>query len=278
MSVLLPASSMLAGDLLARPDEVLAIMADHWFRQFREHFGFPNNYTTIDLETTGLIQDNDLICTIGCVQVRDGEIADTKYWVLNWPNDPNIDNTWLRRQLVNVQRQLERKNQSFHHNFEYLKTNGTNPEQCLTEVLALIEAAEEQNEVMVAHNGWWFDIEFLQAHFYNYLRIPFVFADNSVYDSGICEKASQLEDRHSPLPRTGETLKQFSWRIGGIRIRGVRWALGGYCEDKYHLTSKAGVRIGDLHRADVDAMLLHYLVQEHRRLALGIRNGETVER
>jgi DNA polymerase III epsilon subunit-like protein len=252
-------------------------MADQWFRQFRDHFDFPNNYTTIDLETTGLAQDNDLICTIGAVVVRDGAIAERKYWVLDWPGDPNVDNMWLRRRLRNVQNALNKKNQPFHHTFEYLSINGKDPQRCLTEILELIEDAESRSEVLVAHNGWWFDIEFLQAHFHNQLRIPFIFGDDAVYDSGICEKASQLDDRYEPLPREGETLKAFSQRIGSIRARGVFWALGGYCEDKYQLTHKAAARRGDLHRADVDALLLHYLVQEHRRLALSLHD-EAAER
>jgi DNA polymerase III epsilon subunit-like protein len=255
---------------------MLGFMSEVWFRRFRDHFGFPNNYTTIDLETTGTTQDNDLICTIGAVIVRDGEISEVKHWVLNWTTEPGIDSGWLRHQLTQVQRALHMKNQPFHHTFEYL-SQGRPPNECLEELLELVEDCEERGEILVAHNGWWFDVEFMQAAFHNYLRIPYVFPDDGVYDSGICEKASQLEDRHCPLPRRHESLKDFSWRIGGIRARGVMWALGGHCEEKYNLTQKANIRRGDLHRADMDALMLHYLMQEHRALAgLVALNGEAL--
>lgn len=278
MSAALPMHSTSAVNQLTRPDRLLAAMADYWFRQFREHFGFPNNYTTIDLETTGTTQDTDLICTAGMVVVRDGRPEQIHHWVLNWPDSPGYANshsnrTWLRRQLRKVQEALQARNQSFHHSYEYLRAEGREPGACLEEILNIVEAAEERNEIIVAHNGWWFDVEFLQAHFYNYLQIPYVFPDNGVYDTGICEKAAQLSDEHEPLPRPGETLKEFSWRIGAIRARGVYWALGGYCNERYGLLEKANVSPLSLHRADTDALVLHYLVQEHRRLAGMLDDG-----
>ena len=276
MSAISPASFVSAADQLVSPYRLLAVMANHWFRRFRDHFGFPNNYTTIDLETSGLSQDNDLICTAGAVQVRDGQVADTKHWVFNWPATDIVDNSWLRSRLRDVRDAMARRNQPFHHSFEYLST-GRDPLACLTEILALVEAAEENREIIVAHNGWWFDVEFLQAHFHNYLRIPYVFPDDGVYDSGICEKASQLAEHYQPLPLADESLKAFSQRIGNIRARGVMWALGGYCDEKYQLTGKAGIRKAELHTADKDALLLHYLVQEHRRLAGMVADGQAID-
>ena len=45
------------------------------------------------------------------------------------------------------------------------------------------------------------------------------------------------------------------------------WSLDQHCEDKYQLFEKAGVAHSDAHRAGADSLVLHYLVEEHRKLA-----------
>lgn len=259
-------------------------MTAHWFRQFTSHFNFPNNYTTLDLETSGLSPAADLICTAGAVIVRDGRPTMQKRWILNWADARNVrgeqfvDRAWLRNRLKIVEDALTRKGEAFHHSFDYLSAYGSDPLTCLTEILDLVEEAENNREILVMHNGWWFDVAFLESHFLKFLDIPFIFDDNGVYDTGICEKAAQLHETYSPSPRADESLRAFAYRMSSAVAAGVFWSLGGYCEDKYQLTKQANVPRSALHGAETDALLLHYLMQEHRRMALELTNGQTATR
>jgi DNA polymerase III epsilon subunit-like protein len=245
----------------------LAIVAHHWFSQFVGRFGFPDNYTTIDLETSGLSPANNLICAVGHTVVRGRRAVETFETYLDWTHHPGVDQEQFQRDLLSVQSIMEQQGKSFHHTYERLREFGHPPEQVLNYYLELIEALEQRKEVLIAHNGWRFDIEFLKASWQNWLRVVYNFDPELVYDSGIIEKASQLDESREPLPRDGESLEDFSKRIGSIRAKGVKWALDGHCEDRYGLTIKAGVDPREAHRAGVDSQLLHFLMEEHRALA-----------
>jgi len=242
-------------------------MSKHWFERFAWRFGFPQNYTCIDLETNGVKPAESQICAVGHTIVRDGLPVETKEVYLNWPDFPDIDHIKFQQDLHNAERGMRAQGKPFHHTWERLQTQGKPPMEVLQQYLELVEAMEARREIIVAHNGWRFDIELLQAHFHNWLDIPFVFDDELVYDTGIAEKASQLDDVDDPLPIVGETLRQFAWRIGGLRRRGIYWALDKHCDEQYNLFEKAGVDRSQAHGAGADSLVLAYLMEEHKRLA-----------
>jgi DNA polymerase III epsilon subunit-like protein len=242
-------------------------MCRNWFSQFASKWKFPDNYITLDLETSGLSAEKNEICTIGYTVVRDRVPERTHELVLNWPDYPDIDHAKLRLDLQNTKTAMEAKGDTFHHTYEYLKRYGLPPLDVLQHLLELVEKAEQRNEVIVMQNGWKFDAEFVQSAIHNHLRVVYKFEDNTIYDSGICEKASQLEDRDRPLPMADETMKSFCKRIGSLRRKGVRWALHGHCEDQYGLTKLANIPGSDAHKGGADSLLIHHLFEEHRRLA-----------
>lgn len=252
---------------LVRKHKLLAIMTAHWFQRFAGRFNFPDNYTCIDIETNGTDPENNQICTIGYTVVRDSKPVFTEEDYLNWPDFEDIDQAMFKYNLDCAEAALRRQGKPFHHTYETLRAKGNDPRVVLRKYLALCEEMEERNEVLVAHNGWRFDIEFLQAHFHNWLHVPFVFMDGLVYDTGISEKASQLDEFDDPLPRADETLRQFAWRIGDLRRRGIYWALDRHCDEQYGLFEKAGVDRGLAHSAAADSLLLAALMEEHKRLA-----------
>jgi len=252
---------------LARPNQLVALMSRTWFKEFAQRFNFPANYTTVDLETTGISPEEHLICSIGHTRVRNHEIVETKEVYLNWPAFPGIDHDRVMQDLYNVERAMARKNKSFFHTWERLRNEGEDPVETLRYYLDMFEDMEARKEVLIAHNGWRFDCEFFQSHFHNFLRVPFSFHEDLVYDTGICEKASQLDDVDDPLPAPGETMQQWAWRIGELPRRGVYWALDKHCDETYGLFQKAGLDTSAAHAAGADSLVLHYLFQEHRRLA-----------
>jgi nitrogen fixation protein len=262
---------------LPQSKKLIAVMAHYWFKSLSKRFDFPDNYTTLDLETDGLEPENNHICAIGHTVVRGRKIIETQETYLDWTRHPDIDTVELHRNLLHVQRVMTEKGNHFSHSFQKLKDEGFEPIKVLEEYLARFEAMEKTGEVLIAHNGWRFDIEFLQSHFYNFLGVDYVFAPELVYDSGICEKASQLQDFNLPLPDHDETMREWALRVGDIRIRGVRWALDGYCEEQYGLEQqlKDAGHVGTDHCAGYDSIKLHFLFEEHRRLAgLAEESGE----
>jgi DNA polymerase III epsilon subunit-like protein len=244
-------------------------MAHHWFKEMSKRFDFPDNYTTLDLETDGLDPTDNHVCAIGHTVVRNRQIVEMRETYLDWTRHPDVDQVALQRNLLQVQRVFAEKGHKLNHSFNRLQREGFEPIGVLEEYLDRFEAMEKTGEVLIAHNGWAFDIEFLQAHFYNYLGIDYVFEPDLVYDSGICEKASQLDAGFMPVPEPDETMRDWALRVGDIRIRGIFWALDKYCEKKYGLESQAkdaGYSGAD-HCAGYDAIKLHFLFEEHRRLA-----------
>jgi len=242
-------------------------MSDHWFQQFAGRFAFPDNYTCIDLETNGTNPERSAICVIGITVVRNNQPVSTDETYLNWPDCPDIDPVQFQEALQATETALRGRNQPFHHTWDRLQALGEPPRTVLENVLKMCEAMEARREILIAHNGWRFDIELLQAHFHNWLDIPFLFDPDLVYDTGIAEKASQLDDDDDPLPLIGETMQQFAWRIGALRRRGIFWALDRYCDQQYALFEKAGIDRSQAHSAGADSLLVHYLMQEHKRLA-----------
>jgi len=247
--------------------KLLAVTTNFWFRQLSSRFGFPDNYTTLDLETTGLSPADDLICAIGYTTVAKRRPVETKEVILDWTRQPEVDQAKLRQDLLQTADAMQRQNKQHHYPYERLRAEGVDPLPALQDILARLEAMEQRREVLIAHNGWRFDVEFLQSHFYNWLRIDFRIDPELMYDSGICEKASQLPERCDPLPYAGESLQDFSWRIGNVRARGIRWALDSHCQEQYGLFEKAGIDQSQAHQAGTDSLLLYHLFETHRTLA-----------
>ena len=247
-------------------------MSKHWFEKFAGFFGFPENYTTIDLETNGLKLPrkdarHSMICTFGWSVVRDRQIVETKEVAINWEESGLVDRDEFLTGLAGAEQGLRSKGREFHHTPAYLREYGVQPIDGLRQLLDLVETAEERKEVLVTQNGWRYDIVLMEAHFNNFLNISWKFLPNLVFDTGICEKASQLGDRDHPLPMPGETMKQFAWRIGELQRRGVMWALDGHCQERYGLFDKAGIPLSEAHRSGKDSVVLHHLFEEHRKLA-----------
>ena len=249
--------------------KLVAFMSYHWFKEFASYFEFPSNYVCIDVETSGFDRERDFICSIGHVVVRDNEIVESKEHYLNWAQYDGIDLEDFKYRLDRTKRSMEAAGKGFYHSYEKLTEDGEAPTTVLMDYLTLFEEMEERDEVLVAHNGWGVDMQFLQAHFYNWLRVPFKFSPHLVYDSGIIEKASQLGLEDNPLPALNENLMDFSARIGGMRRKDVRWSLDTHCEKQYALTDKvrAAGYAGEDHQALYDAVKLHFLLEEHRALS-----------
>ncbi len=253
----------------------VAIMSKTFFTRLAGRFDFPRNYTCVDIETSGLSPTNNLICSIGHTVVRDCKPVQTALSYLNWTSELAIDQAQLIYDLNQVKEHMEAKGKTFLHPYSTLKEIGRPPRVVLNEYLSLFEDMEEREEIMVCHNGFSFDVPFIENAISRWVlsasKERFEFNPDLVYDTGIIEKASQLplDGVIDPLPGADETMQDFARRIRSIRMRGIYWALDGYCNEKYGLMEKAGVDMSMAHAADTDSLLTHHLLEEQRKQAYG---------
>lgn len=237
-----------------------------WFPLFAQHFAFPRNYTTIDLETNGLKPDEHEICVIGHTVVRDGKPVETKETYINWWAEPSVDHKAIEERLLATEAVMKAKGKTFLHTKEKLQSEGRPPKEVFEEYLKLFEDMEARSEILVSHNGINFDWPFLCAHFHNVLKIGWKFREDLVYDTGIVTKASQMAV--VPYPRPDETFYRFLYRVGKTPGKGIFWALDGYCDATFKLFEKAGLDKAQAHTAGMDSLITAYLYEEHRKLAL----------
>jgi len=245
----------------------IAIMTQQWFKEFAEKRGFPDDYVVVDIETSGFRPELNLICSIGHGWVKNRKISKLYDTYLNWSLEPTVEQTKLQQDLEKTQLSMESKGACFHHTYKKLVCEGQSPGKVLEYYHDLFQKAIDSGIMLVMHNGWAFDVRFLEGHFRRWLGKDFTFPEDSIYDTGICEKASQLDPSYDPMPRIGETMHDFSKRISGIRARGVRWALDSHCEETYGLFKLAGVSPGDAHRSATDCLVMYHLFEQHRALA-----------
>jgi DNA polymerase III epsilon subunit-like protein len=236
-----------------------------WFQLLSKHFSFPRDYTTIDLETSGLMADVHSICVIGHTVVRDGKPVETKETYINWWADPDTDIKRLELQLQTTELIMRANNKTFLHTKEKLQALGRPPKEVFEEYLKLFEEMEDRGEVLVSHNGIAFDLPFLVAHFHNVLRVGWKFREDLVFDTGVMLKASQMAT--VPQPKPDETFYQFLKRVSRTPAKGIFWALDKYCEPRFGLCKQAGVDPTLAHTAGVDSLLTAYLYEEQRKLA-----------
>jgi hypothetical protein len=245
----------------------MSTIMSHWFPAMAGRFAFPGSYTTWDIETSGLSPETALICSIGHTVVRNDAVVENEETYLDWTRHPDIDQEQFRHDLLTVERNMRERGEPFHHTYERLQQFGKDPLEVLNRYLEFAEDLEDRGEVLVMHNGVRFDTLLLEAAWERFLHTGWDWNEELVFDSGAAVKASQLSDNVAPLPATGESLWQWAYRISNLRIRGVRWSLTGYCEERYGLMAKAGISDKDAHRPAVDSYLVTILMGEFRRLA-----------
>ena len=245
---------------------LMAQISDVYFQQFAGCYQFPDSFLVLDLETSGLDRNENLICSIGWCQVKDGQIVDNDEVYLDWRDMPGVDLNKLQADLDIVASNMLRKDAVLHHTYARLCSDGLPAYQVLQAVLERIEACENRREVIVGHNFIGFDSIFLANHFDRFLGVNWGWSPDLILDSGVLEKASQLKEFDKPLPMANETAWDWAKRIANLRRAGVYWSVS-HCDKRYGLLAKLNMSTEVLHSAKFDSLLVAHLVQEYRRLA-----------
>jgi hypothetical protein len=204
--------------------------------------------------------------------VRDRKMVLNEEQYFDWPAyaaDGRIDASAVQSDLAQAERGMAKQGRTMQVSWRRLQEYGQDPVTVLSQFLTVLETAEREHEVLVAHNGWQFDVEFLQSAIFAWVLQStgeqFEVDANMLYDTGVAEKASQLDASYEPFPLRDETLKQFFWRIGQARAKGVYWSMDKHCDAEYGLLAANGLKVSDLCRPAVDSFLVHRLFEEQRK-------------
>lgn len=234
---------------------------------------WPNNYCTFDIETTGSDRAKDVILEWGHVLVKDGKVVDSNNVVLNWFAVDSVPHDWLLDRLDMIAGRMRHTGRSWRLSAKVLKDEGVSPAEVLPFIHEFLSSLKAQDYTFVAHNGWNFDIDMIQAHFKQDLSTSFMFDPTRVIDTGAVVKAMQMPE--IPAPKTGEDLRAYFKRIIAIRAPGVRWNLDGYVFSRFEM-EKRGMKLENAHTAGADAMVLHHLMQVFHGLIAQAGNLHTV--
>ncbi len=230
---------------------------------------FPKDYLVVDVETTGVVPDEDLIVQVGHCLVLNGEPVDRAGLVLDWTRHPRIDQIWLRNRLTSVKKAVETdrdgrpSGKTYHTTYETLQA-GVEPEPILQSYLDWFQQCRNDKIFIVAHNGAAFDGKFFERHFARFLgETAFGFQPYEMFDTGMCVKAAQA----SMEPWPEDDPRKFYKRVGAARLKGVKWALDTFCVPRFNLAEKYKLDTGMAHDAGHDCVTTHWLFQELKLLA-----------
>ena len=243
-------------------------MSDPWFCAWNHRFGFPASYTAFDLVTSGIDPETDLIIEAGFCLVRNGRVEDRHSIVLDWGQESTIDSQWLRARLKQTASRMEwrdgvRTPQFYPFDFDAVVREGMHPRLALTAFGNVLSEAQERGVCLVAHNGWWFDVPFLNSQTQKWLGLELDLDPGLFYDTAMIKKASLLGE----FPRAEESLGDFWTRVAGIRGQASRWSLHDHCLPEYGLTRLYWLNSNRAGRADQEAYAVYLVMEEFRRRA-----------
>jgi DNA polymerase III epsilon subunit-like protein len=243
--------------------------------------GFPDNYLVFDLETTGLNPKRSLIVQFGYCLVQDRKPIDQGGMILNWTLLPKLvpDPEKFKQHLQQIKNNMEFNNgvptgKKYHITYEKLLNEGLHPIHVLEFIYDLFQSVRHQQWFFVAHNGYHFDVPFVEGHFDCFLGDnrefggpqlpPFYFGDNELFDTGMVEKGSQAQS----APWGSDTVRSWSRRTQTDRLKNIRWSLDGACVPRHGLDKKYALDMDTAHDAGFDCYVCHLLFEEYKKLLL----------
>lgn len=238
---------------------------NRWLKLFQDRYGgFPRNYCVLDIETTGLDPEVDLILNIGHVIVRDGRAVSRMESFLDWTRDSRVDHDWLQDRMESTRWEMAQRGREYKMSYEKLVRCGEDPVVVLQRYHDLIKDQQKEKSAFVMHNGYNFDAPWLCTHFHDWLGERLEFGPNEIWDTGMIEKACQLDS----VPDLCESMRSWAKRVGGIQAKGVKWSLDAHCVPKYDLERRFNLNVADAHGAGYDSYVTHLLFEEFRRMAM----------
>lgn len=225
-----------------------------WFAQACAVAGpLPDSYLVVDIETTGLAQD-DVPIQIGWAIVLGGRLVNNAHELINWSTI--IPDDWMDFRLTRTAEQVrQRDNTDYVFNTRMLKAGRHYPD-VFRDFLSLVAACDESAMTVVCHNGLRVDVAMIDRAARHYLDRRF--EPVRYFDTMALERG--LQTRKMLLP--GESWDQYCRRVyyaGGSKVKS---SLHGWCMPRY----KLAVDTDRVHQADYDCLMTHQLLEAYRNL------------
>lgn len=222
----------------------------------------PSDYITYDLETCGIDRYEDLIVELGHCVVIDQTSEEYHSHVIDWSQEPGIDQDWLKYKLKSCAEHMAKNGRTSHMNYERMRREGSPPGVVLKEYRDLFDSARDNGIMIVGHNAVQFDNPFFEQAINEWLGEDWKFPD-FVFDTAAVVKATLTQ----MPPHEEETLQQYFFRVLDRPAPGVYYNLDTFCVERFHLKEQyPGLNISDAHTAGFDAMLTHLLLEQFREL------------
>jgi len=252
------------------------MIANHWPAEFRKLYGggWPRDYFVIDVETTGLDLQNDLIVEFGHCLVRNGAVVDRLTTIVDWTKHQADLADAIEGKLQNVSNAMAARGVQCHLDFQRMKREGKPPEEVFTFYAQMINTLLSKGVPVIGHNIYAFDEPMFLNNIQRFKFPKVTFNDNCIIDTNGIEKANGLGPTPVTVPKPTDTLRSYFMRLNALRIKGLKSNLGEHCFVKYGFDQH--VNKSQMHNASVDAFCVHILMEKFRQLLVPETETETL--
>lgn len=214
--------------------------------------------------------------------VRDGEVEDRGYFLLDWTMRPEyVTRDFLELKLNMLDRVYAWKNLEYMYSIARLQSEGRDPVWVLKFMAELFKMNREAGAKFVGHNAIAFDSKLAVKSLLEFADVSWAWHQDEIVDTGVLEKVIGCLDYADPAkqlsPKPGESLFKFSKRAAAANRPGVKWNVAE-CVERYGLCESHDLCLDQLHGAGADAYACHLLVESHRKgTTLDVRKRKTAE-
>jgi DNA polymerase III epsilon subunit-like protein len=219
----------------------------------------PEDYTVIDLESSGYVVESDIVLQVGWLTVVGGQERARKSVILDWSQVMDKHTlAQLSRRLADTSAKMKNRGKTYEWSIGRLQAEGVHPKQALT----MLASTMARKPVLVGHNPWRFDAPMLDRLCQAQMGMPLAVPETQLIDTAAMVKSMQS----GALPRTGETYRAFSLRANAAGGSKYRSSLDEYCVTRFKLIQRYGVNTALAHDAAYDCYLTHLVYEDIRRL------------
>jgi DNA polymerase III epsilon subunit-like protein len=238
-----------------------ATLSTDWFKRLQKcGFNFPDSYIVLDTESTGLKVAYDYVVQFGHLAVVDRIPRKPTATVLDWTRCPLISHGDFRQRLYETEHDIRTHGGCYRFSYERVAKEGIDPISVLEIYHDLFEYHQSTGSQILTHNGIRFDIQIVKHQFRRFLGSTFEFDQELVVDTGLLEKARQLD----LAPFKNESRASYYQRINAVPGKGVYWSLDKHCIPMYDLGRKYCLDMSQAHTAGFDCYITHLLMEEIR--------------
>jgi len=252
------------------------LFLNHWSPAFKEKMqgGIPTRYVSLDVETSGLDHNKDIVTQIGFTIFLDGKFDRKQSIVIDWTKESHVSFNWLRDRITYVTNVMHEKGIEYAVPLERMQKEGMAPSKAFSGLWKMLQKAIKDGYFVAGHN-LFFDETILEK---NYTR--FGFAKNfgygpRVYDTMGLERAN-LNNGAGVAPKAGETIRDYFDRLRWLGGAKVKTSLDKHCAVKYQLATPD--EMNQAHDAEFDSYLVHLLIECWRKKAESRKTETPVKR